>query len=277
MRHRIDSTRGAWMQSYTGRAFYPTSPSPGDWSLADIAHALSLQNRFAGHTLWPYSVAEHCVRGSYLVAPEHALPMLLHDGSETYGIDLPRPIKGYLPEYKAIERRLARTMESWAGLPPWSTETAALKRADWAMLATEARDLMAPPPAPWSFPPGTRPADWRMSLWTPRGLVEWLASLPLHVAHEGGFLSGAQAAGREFLASGPWPWWLAERRFIARFEELTRDRAQHDPWTHTHHCPRCCENVPCTSHACETGDEDDGTITGDPRPCATCEGAGAQP
>lgn len=263
--------RGAWMQTYSGRMFYPTSPAPGDWNLRDIAHALSLQNRFAGHTFWPYSVAEHSVRVSYLVPQEEALPALLHDGSETYGTDVPRPLKGYLPEYKAIESRLARTLESWAGLPPWSTSADAVKRADWILLATEARDHMAPPPEPWSFPPTVAPLARRIGLWTPAGALAWLASLPFQVAHEGGFVRGLSEATREMLASGPWPWWLAERRFIARFEELTRGAARHEPWTHTHHCPACYESAPCADRTCETGEEDDGAITGDPRVCAKCE------
>jgi hypothetical protein len=38
----IAHIRGDWMQTYTGRAFYPLAPHSDDIDPADIAHALSL-------------------------------------------------------------------------------------------------------------------------------------------------------------------------------------------------------------------------------------------
>lgn len=74
--------KGDWMQTYTGRRFWPLDPVAGDIEIMDIAHALSNQCRYAGHTRFHYSVAQHSVQVSENVAPEHALWGLLHDAPD---------------------------------------------------------------------------------------------------------------------------------------------------------------------------------------------------
>src|SRR3954454_351254 len=95
--------RGDWMQTYSGRRFYPMNPRPSEIDPVDIAHALSLLCRYGGHVDRFYSVAEHCVLMSQAVAPENALAALLHDATEAYVCDVPRPLKRQLPGYAAIE------------------------------------------------------------------------------------------------------------------------------------------------------------------------------
>lgn len=92
-----------WLQTFTGRKFYPLKPEPEDVCIDDIAHALGMLCRFGGHTNRFYSVAEHCYLLSYAVAPENALHALLHDATEAYIQDLVRPLKYQLPEYRQIE------------------------------------------------------------------------------------------------------------------------------------------------------------------------------
>jgi hypothetical protein len=53
--------RGDWMQTYSGRRFYPLDPRAEELADLDIAHALSLLCRYGGHVERFYSVAEHCV------------------------------------------------------------------------------------------------------------------------------------------------------------------------------------------------------------------------
>ena len=98
--------RGNWMQTFTGRVFYPISPLAEEMDPLDIAHSLSLQCRYGGHVDRFYSVAEHCVLMSEFVSPENAIYALLHDATEAYVSDVPRPLKGHLPEYKDIEDRV---------------------------------------------------------------------------------------------------------------------------------------------------------------------------
>lgn len=101
---------GDWMQTYTGGRFWPLDPRPEEVVPEDIAHALSLICRYGGHATRFYSVAEHCVLLSYAVSPEHALWALLHDAAEAYVGDMVRPLKRSMPDYRAVEDGVLRTI-----------------------------------------------------------------------------------------------------------------------------------------------------------------------
>lgn len=85
--------RGQWIQTAHGRKFYVSDPRCEDIFIDDIAHALSRQCRFGGHTWDFFSVAEHCWHVSFLVTKDLALWALLHDAAEAYLVDVPRPAK----------------------------------------------------------------------------------------------------------------------------------------------------------------------------------------
>ena len=112
--------KGDWIQTFTGRAFYVLDPRPEDVDIEDIAHALSMQCRFAGHCREFYSVAQHSVTASWLVPPEDALWGLLHDAAEAYVVDLPRPIKRawQLESYGIIDRDVALPPGEQVGWQP---------------------------------------------------------------------------------------------------------------------------------------------------------------
>lgn len=95
--------RGNWIQTYTGKQFYALDPQPDDICIEDIAHALSNMCRYAGHCKKFYSVAEHSILVAESVAPEYQLAALLHDASEAYLVDIPRPFKAYLDNYYELE------------------------------------------------------------------------------------------------------------------------------------------------------------------------------
>lgn len=139
----------SWIQTYTGKQFFPLEARSADIDIADIAHALSLQCRFNGHCRCFYSVAEHSVRVSRAVPASHARWGLLHDAGEAYLSDLPRPIKLELPAFSAFEGRLLEVVAERFGLP-WPMPPEVLD-ADNRLLVTEARDLMGPPPASWGM------------------------------------------------------------------------------------------------------------------------------
>lgn len=145
----MTNRKGGWIQTYTGKAFWPMDPRPEEVDIEDIAHALSMQCRFGGHSRCFYSVAQHSLLASILAPEEHALSALLHDASEAYLVDLPRPIKQApsLWAYADIERRVQAAIAEHFGLP--AELPACVKRIDDVLLATEARDLMAPHPMPW--------------------------------------------------------------------------------------------------------------------------------
>lgn len=92
----------------THRGFYinPFNPDPGAICIEDIAHALTNQCRFAGHTHRRFSVAQHSIMVADSVPTEHKLAALLHDASEAYLLDIPTPVKSQLPGYAEAEDRL---------------------------------------------------------------------------------------------------------------------------------------------------------------------------
>lgn len=138
-----------WIQTYTGRQFWPLQPQVEHVDIHDIAHSLALQCRFNGHCRGFYSVAQHSVLVSQVVPPQDALWGLLHDAAEAYISDLPRPLKRTAPEFRAAEERLLAVIMAAFGLP--AAMPAAVAWADDALLATEMRDLMRPPPASWGL------------------------------------------------------------------------------------------------------------------------------
>lgn len=130
------------IRTYTGADVDPWGPS-GRIAIEDIAHSLAMQCRFGGHTDQFYSVAEHCVRASYLVPPGHRLAALLHDASEAYLLDVPRPLKARMIVYQEAEDRLMRRISRQFGfLWPMSAE---VRAADELMLQQEARNFMGAP------------------------------------------------------------------------------------------------------------------------------------
>jgi len=132
---------GNWIQTYSGRPLFPGNPTSDSITLGDIAHALSLTNRFGGHTTHALSVAQHCVN-CFRVAPKcYKLESLLHDATEAYLGDLPSPIKALCPDYKALEDRLygviAHLFNFAAKMSP------VVHTVDLRMLVTEAAHLFA--------------------------------------------------------------------------------------------------------------------------------------
>ena len=140
---------GEWIQTFTGKQFWPLDPRPEDFDIQDIAHALSNVCRFTGHCTSFYSVAQHSVSVARSLPPKLQLQGLLHDGSEAYLCDVARPVKPLLRGYKAIERGVSLQLNRAFGLPDSLHEL--VKARDNAILADEAAALMNTPPAPWAF------------------------------------------------------------------------------------------------------------------------------
>lgn len=152
---------GDWIQTFTGRQFWPLSPHVDDIVIEDIAHALSNKCRYGGHTRRFYSVAEHSVLVARRASPEHRLTALLHDASEAYLADVPRPVKPFLTGYAALEQTLDEVIAERFGLTyPWPHEVHEL---DCRILIDERDALMAPCPVDWNLPYaplGLKPFTW---------------------------------------------------------------------------------------------------------------------
>lgn len=139
---------GDWMQTYTSIQYWPFDPRSEDICIEDIAHALSNICRYAGHCKSFYSVAEHSVYVSLIVPPEHALTALLHDATEAYVVDVPRPLKRFLTNYKEIEQANWCAIADHFGLCREMPQC--VKDADNAVLLAEKEYVMGPQPKPWA-------------------------------------------------------------------------------------------------------------------------------
>lgn len=181
----MTARNGNWMQTFTGRMFYPYDMRPGDFCIEDIAHALSMLCRYGGHSQRFYSVAEHSWHVSRLVPPEHALAGLMHDATEAYLVDMPRPIKQGFPQYKAMEAEIWRHLAAEFGLA--NEHPADVERVDGEMLWHEMKALLRP------LPPGTQ---WGMGRPQPAVLRPEIINC--------------------------WGPKMAEQRFLERFKELTQ-------------------------------------------------------
>jgi len=185
-----------WIMTASGLKFWPLEPRVEDVRIDDIAHALAAMNRFCGHTREPYSVAQHCVLASHeMEKVAHAngwsdwalvaLYGLLHDASEAYLCDVPRPLKR-LPAfaaYREAEDQVMAAIYVAFGLNP-AGEPDCLKTIDRMMLRTEQKFLM---------PPAAEGED--------RNDVPLLP-----------------------IAIRPWPAAFAKQAFLARFHDLQRAR-----------------------------------------------------
>lgn len=125
-----------YITTYTGKHFKPTEPDPELIQIEDIAHALSLMCRGNGHVKTFWSVGEHCIccakeaaaRG---LSERIILACLLHDASESYMSDVPRPFKKELPVYQEWEDRLLSMIyEKFLGADLSTEEQAQLKEID---------------------------------------------------------------------------------------------------------------------------------------------------
>ena len=97
---------------------------PENVSIEDIAHSLSFQCRFNGHTNRFYSVAEHSLVLRDLVQEESGIQNLnrriaamLHDAAECYLGDITKPAKERLFIEEAVEGQILRVIFEAFGIP----------------------------------------------------------------------------------------------------------------------------------------------------------------
>lgn len=155
----------SWILTATGRHFSYLDPRAEDIHILDIAQGLASEARYNGHTRGFYSVAQHAWLASQIVPRGLALEALLHDATEAYCKDIPRPLKELLPDYQEIEARVDVTIRAAFGLPV--SMSSEVKRADLILLATERRDLMPEDATPWAILEGIDPLPRRITTMQP--------------------------------------------------------------------------------------------------------------
>ena len=147
-----------WIQTYTGKKFFPLDPDPDQICIEDIAHALSNVCRYAGHSNRFYSVAQHSIMlaEEFFSGWQYKFVALLHDASEAYLGDIPRPLKhhpdfAFYRDAEAVLQQMIfdkfygpiRSDDYW-DQKWWTDTTAKIKQYDSAMIAHEARVFLEP-------------------------------------------------------------------------------------------------------------------------------------
>ena len=121
--------------TYSGNQVDVFNPDPNSITIEDGAHALSLLCRFGGHTPRMFSVAEHSLHVMDLLPHHQKLAGLMHDFSEAFLIDIPRPIKHNLPQYMELEDSLMAVIAKKFGFRyPFDPE---IKQADMSAFNSE--------------------------------------------------------------------------------------------------------------------------------------------
>lgn len=131
----------------SGRSFNYETFDSIDICVEDIATSLSRLNRYLGHTVRPYSVAEHSWHMAHHFmsdsrglgvekAARLALLALVHDAHEMVVGDMPTPLKAFLgPEalvpLRQIEEKFDQAMYEALGIAaPTDVEKCIIKQAD---------------------------------------------------------------------------------------------------------------------------------------------------
>lgn len=143
----------SYITTYTGKHFDPTAPDASLFDVRDIAHALSLTCRGNGHVKTFFSVGQHCINCA-LEAELRGFPTrvvlacLLHDASEAYMSDVPRPFKHALPSYvEAEEKLLEMIYEKFLGSSLSEEEQKLVKIIDDDLLYYDLKVLLGETPA----------------------------------------------------------------------------------------------------------------------------------
>lgn len=153
-----------WIQTFSGVKFDLARPRPDMVNIQDIAHSLANMCRWAGHTSFFYSVAQHSIIVSDLLPDEDKLWGLLHDAPEAYMGDWASPLKRLIPELYSLEQKLENAI--WIALRLQTPKPRSVKAMDLMVLVTEADQLLGPPPEPW-FPPNVNPLSIKIEPWAP--------------------------------------------------------------------------------------------------------------
>ncbi len=139
----------AWIHTYSGKYIDYKNPDFNEINITDIAHHLSLENRFMGQASEACSVASHslfCAEiAQYLdYSPYMQLRVLMHDFHEAYVKDIPTPLKKVCPDFCALEAKFEKLVELRYMLPALTEqEIQQIKYVDLIALLMEKNALLS--------------------------------------------------------------------------------------------------------------------------------------
>lgn len=162
-------------------------PRQDQFTIDDIACALSKICRFGGHVESFYSVAEHSVHclgvaRDDCLSPNEQFACLMHDAAEAFVGDVVKPLKVMLQNYDAIECRMEGVIADKFGID-FVTTKAAYKKIDHEMLIAERRALFSADNVKWFGEDRVRHISPPIQCWNPKvAEQEFLSSVRQIVA-----------------------------------------------------------------------------------------------
>ncbi|WPE19934.1 hypothetical protein [Shinella zoogloeoides] len=161
----------------SGTYFDFEAPELSEITIEDVAYGLAFEGRCAGQCFSRitgrrvfYSVAEHCVRMSWVVPEDLALEALMHEVGEAVCGDMTGPLKSMIPRFKSIEKRCEAAILDRFGVS--IDHPLEIKIADTRMFATERRDLLPWRGEAWSAEDRSQPYDFEIVPWAPEVAAE---------------------------------------------------------------------------------------------------------
>src|SRR6266852_1065778 len=144
-----------WIQTFTGKRFDLLEPTEDMIYIEDIAHHLSIENRFGGATKFPYSVGYHSILVSKHCQKGLELDGLLHDAAEAYCKDITSPMRralytnlgevGSYSKYENMINHIQDIIQNKFKVLDFSL----IKTVDLRMSKTEREILLSKPTVAW--------------------------------------------------------------------------------------------------------------------------------
>lgn len=148
-----------FVQTHSGAMIALANPRPDQIALGDIAHALARIPRFNGHTLRPWSVADHSLLVLDLMpadtTPLILLAALLHDAHEAYLGDITSPVAAAIRGTRdacpidGLKTLFDVAIAAALAFPADLFRHPEIRKADHLALSIERELLMAPSATPW--------------------------------------------------------------------------------------------------------------------------------
>lgn len=175
-RDSLYTVEDGWAEIFTGTRFFYKEPTLDMIHFEDVANSLGKMCRYGGHTHTFYSVAEHsCLMLLHAVEQlkikdkRLLRTIVMHDATEAYLPDLPRPLKHMLPQFKAFETMLEEVIAERFGLifphPP------IVKELDSRILCDERAQAMNPSYNDWGIDI-LEPLGVELQFYTPSQAIE---------------------------------------------------------------------------------------------------------
>ena len=162
---------GSTIRLRSGLYFDLSDPREDQFTIEDIAGALSKICRFGGQIECFYSVAEHSYWCGYQaecdgLTPDEIAAVFLHDAAEAFVGDVVKPLKLLLGEFGRIERRIEGVIERKFGID-FGKHKKAIQKIDHEMLIAERRSMFSADDVQWEGEDSVRRLTCQFGRWRP--------------------------------------------------------------------------------------------------------------